>query len=156
MVDAGELQEGQIISSVDGDVLTVNSIVPDDQLYDTYNFEVADYHTYFVGEQGAWVHNQCGGLTSSNEQNSRLVKEAEIAGKSHQAGIDKLTAQLSVGNLNPGIGSKSLGSGISYARGRDGARVFFRQTENVVDILGKPSKANESVVIKEVLKAFGN
>ncbi len=155
-VDAGELHEGQIISSVDGDVLTVNSIVPDEQLHDTYNFEVADYHTYFVGEQGAWVHNQCGGLTSSIKQSPRLVKEAQIAGKSHQAGIDKLTAQLSSGNLNPGIGSKSLGSGISYARGRDGARVFFRQTGNGVDILGKSSKANESVVIKEVLKTFGN
>ncbi|MFW1940532.1 polymorphic toxin-type HINT domain-containing protein [Acinetobacter junii] len=21
-----------------------------------YNFEVEDYHTYFVGEQGLWVH----------------------------------------------------------------------------------------------------
>jgi len=27
-----------------------------------YNFEVADYHTYFVGEAGIWVHNKnCGG-----------------------------------------------------------------------------------------------
>ena len=24
-----------------------------------YNFEVADYHTYFVGEQRLWVHNAC-------------------------------------------------------------------------------------------------
>jgi hypothetical protein len=23
-----------------------------------YNLEVADYHTYFVGEGGAWVHNK--------------------------------------------------------------------------------------------------
>jgi hypothetical protein len=23
----------------------------------TYNFEVADFHTYFVGEEGVWVHN---------------------------------------------------------------------------------------------------
>lgn len=26
-----------------------------------YNFEVADFHTYFVGETGAWVHNQADG-----------------------------------------------------------------------------------------------
>jgi hypothetical protein len=25
----------------------------------TYNFEVADYHTYYVGEQGVCVHNTC-------------------------------------------------------------------------------------------------
>jgi hypothetical protein len=24
-----------------------------------YNLEVEDYHTYFVGESGAWVHNMC-------------------------------------------------------------------------------------------------
>jgi RHS repeat-associated protein len=67
-VDAGELQEGQIISSIDGDVLTVNSIVLDEQLHDTYNFEVADYHTYFVGEQGAWVHNQCNAVYKTTKE----------------------------------------------------------------------------------------
>lgn len=67
-VDAGELHEGQIISSVDGDVLTVNSIVPDEQLHDTYNFEVADYHTYFLGEQGAWVHNQCNAVYKTTKE----------------------------------------------------------------------------------------
>ncbi len=26
--------------------------------FTTYNFEVADFHTYFVGESGVWVHNR--------------------------------------------------------------------------------------------------
>src|SRR5690606_5809188 len=26
-----------------------------------YNVEVEDFHTYFVGEGGVWVHNACGG-----------------------------------------------------------------------------------------------
>ncbi|HLP84654.1 MAG TPA: polymorphic toxin-type HINT domain-containing protein, partial [Phycisphaerales bacterium] len=30
----------------------------DEQSFTTYNFEVEDFHTYFVGETGAWVHNQ--------------------------------------------------------------------------------------------------
>jgi len=54
-----------------------------------------------------------------------------------------------------GIGTKSLGSGISYARGKDGARLFFRQTKNGIEILGKSNKANEQTVINEVLKTFG-
>ena len=29
----------------------------DEQSFTTYNFEVEDFHTYFVGETGAWVHN---------------------------------------------------------------------------------------------------
>jgi hypothetical protein len=45
------------------------------------------------------------------------------------------------------IGTKSLGSGISYARARDGARVFFRQKGNEIEILAKASKANEARVI---------
>lgn len=93
--------------------------------------------------------------TSRIKESSKLVREAAAAGKSHQAGIDKLTARLQAGDLNPGLGSKSLGSGISYARGRDGARVFFRQNGNGVEILGKANKANESAVIKEVLRVFG-
>ena len=28
-----------------------------------YNFEVADYHTYFVGLGEVWVHNTCGTVT---------------------------------------------------------------------------------------------
>jgi putative component of toxin-antitoxin plasmid stabilization module len=45
------------------------------------------------------------------------------------------------------LGTKSLGEGISYARARDGARVFFRQAGNQIDILAKASKANEAKVI---------
>ena len=48
---------------------------------------------------------------------------------------------------NPGLGTKSLGKGISYARARDGARVFFRQVGNKIEIVGKASKANEPAVI---------
>lgn len=28
-----------------------------------YNFEVEDFHTYFVGQNGLWVHNECGSYT---------------------------------------------------------------------------------------------
>lgn len=31
----------------------------EDARQDTYNFEVADTHTYFVGQLNAWVHNAC-------------------------------------------------------------------------------------------------
>ena len=27
---------------------------------ETYNFEVAEYHTYYVGDNGVLVHNKCG------------------------------------------------------------------------------------------------
>ena len=93
---------------------------------------------------------------SSIKKSRILVREAKAAGRSAQASLDRLVDQLMVGNLNPGIGSKSLGSGISYARSRDGARVFFRQSQDgAIEILGKATKKNQATVIKEVLRQFG-
>jgi hypothetical protein len=40
-----------------GGFLLVKSVVLEDKRQDTYNFEVADTHTYFVGKLNALVHN---------------------------------------------------------------------------------------------------
>ena len=38
-------------------------------LADVYNFEVEDYHTYYVGTRSFWVHNtNCGAFTNPNDQ----------------------------------------------------------------------------------------
>lgn len=58
-VDAKDLQVDNEVATFEGKILSVKSIIPDTERHTTYNFEVADYHTYFVGKQGAWVHNQC-------------------------------------------------------------------------------------------------
>ena len=71
--------------------------------------------------------------------------------------LDNLTAQLARGNLNPGIGTKPIGKGLSEACARDGARVYFRQTrDGTIEILGKSNKANQQSVIDEVLRVFGD
>ena len=86
-------------------------------------------------------------LTSSIGKDAKLVRFAEEAGGSVQKGLDHLVGELGKGNTNPGLGTKSLGEGISYARARDGARVFFRQAGEQIEILAKASKANEAKVI---------
>lgn len=79
---------------------------------------------------------------------SFLVKAAESAGKSVQKSLDGLVSQLSKGNMNPGIGTKHLFSGIFEARARDGARVYFRQTEGGgIEVVAKSSKQNQEQVI---------
>ncbi len=93
-------------------------------------------------------------MSSSIGEDSKLVKYAEEAGKSVQKGLDSLTKELSRGNTNPGLGSKSLGKGISYARARDGARVFYQQAGNKIEILAKASKANETAVINYLKNLF--
>jgi hypothetical protein len=68
--------------------------------------------------------------------------------------MDNLGAQLARGNLNPGIGTKHLFGDIFYARSRDGARLFFRQAGENIELLGKATKQNESRVIRMLEEAY--
>ncbi len=87
-------------------------------------------------------------IKSLIKADSFLVKAAESAGKSVQKSLDGLVSQLSKGNMNPGIGTKHLFSGIFEARARDGARVYFRQTEGGgIEVVAKSSKQNQEQVI---------
>jgi len=60
-VDAGQLKAGDKVDSLNGRVSVVKQITQRPQNERTYNIEVEDYHTYFVGDSGLWVHNMCGG-----------------------------------------------------------------------------------------------
>jgi RHS repeat-associated protein len=93
-------------------------------------------------------------VTSLIGTDTELIRLAEQAGKSNQAGLDRLFEQLMNGNLNPGIGTKSLGRGIWYARSRDGARLFFRVVNREIQVLGKATKHNEAQVIRRILELF--
>ena len=57
--NAQNLKGNDKLTSANGKTIKVLSIELDDKHQDTYNFEVADYHTYFVGDDGVWVHNSC-------------------------------------------------------------------------------------------------
>jgi hypothetical protein len=58
-VDSIDLKPGMRVPRYEGGFLTVVSITSLNRSPVTYNFEVEGFHTYFVGEQGAWVHNAC-------------------------------------------------------------------------------------------------
>ena len=67
-VDAVALKPGMQIPDNEEGMLTVVSLTKTDRSPVTYNLEVADFHTFFVGEQRAWVHNNncCGGGPEGN------------------------------------------------------------------------------------------
>ncbi|WP_425428398.1 polymorphic toxin-type HINT domain-containing protein [Agarilytica rhodophyticola] len=72
-VKAGELVAGDRVHLRDGQLASISSIKAREGQHTTYNFEVEDFHTYFVGEQGVWVHNTClpkGGFKSIEEFSS--------------------------------------------------------------------------------------
>lgn len=59
---ACELQSGDSILLLSGETAIVEHIYTE-HLHEpvaTYNFEVSDFHTYFIGEAGILVHNACG------------------------------------------------------------------------------------------------
>ena len=58
-VHASKLKVGEKLIEDGGGTLTVTSVAfnPNAKSALTYNLTVADYHTYFVGEDGVLVHN---------------------------------------------------------------------------------------------------
>jgi hypothetical protein len=57
--NAGDLAIDDEISTLENGAVKVASIASDAEKHTTYNFEVEDFHTYFVGESALWVHNVC-------------------------------------------------------------------------------------------------
>ena len=61
---AGELKAGDHLLTVDKSKLTVENVIETGDAETVYNFRVADWHTYFVGDKSwefeVWVHNACG------------------------------------------------------------------------------------------------
>jgi hypothetical protein len=157
-IDAGDLYLGDGLLTSAGDRAMVVGTRAYTGAARVHNLTVAGLHTYHVGAgaTGILVHNCPKKLTSSIDKDPLLKKAAQNAGKSVQKEIDHLTSELAKGNLNPGIGTKALkGTGLSYARGRDGARVFFRETEDGIEIVGKADKNNEDKVIKRLQELYG-
>ena len=85
------------------------------------------------------------------KENSALVREAERMGKDQaaQKDVNNLIEQLSLGNDNPGIGSRRVKGlkNVSEARGRNEGRVYFREKDGKIEILAKSNKDNQNKVI---------
>jgi RHS repeat-associated protein len=56
-VAAGDLYQGESVATIDGSVRVVGTVPAGERT--VYNLEVLGHHTYFVGDNGVWVHNAC-------------------------------------------------------------------------------------------------
>jgi hypothetical protein len=127
-----------------------------------YNLEVAQDHTFTVGV-GQWVVHNCSlptgpsGVRSLIPDNPALIREAERMGgnQAAQREADELIQRFLEGNTNPGLGTKNLFGDIFYLRGRNGARVFYRIADGIMEILGKADKSNEQRVINILRQLYG-
>jgi hypothetical protein len=154
---AGDIHVGDRLQSKNGTQPVVAAITVDKTPTIVYNFEVEGDHNYYISPSQLLVHN-CD-VHSLIKNDASLVKAAEQAGKDPQVQkeLDDLVGKFMQGNKNPGIGTATLtGTGLSYLRGRNGGRVFFRVTERGMEIVAKASKDNEQSVINTLTKLYGN
>jgi hypothetical protein len=111
-----------------------------------------------AGETPVLVHNDdkiC--VTEAISQDILLTKEALKAQKdeSVKRELSGLQRQLAIGNTSAGLESGRLSDGISYLRGRNGARLFYRRTASGLEVVGMSSKKNEQKVINRLGQIYG-
>ena len=73
--DAVQLRAGDILVLVNGEYVVVEKV--QHEILETpvtvYNFQVEDYHTYFVADIGILVHNACHGITQNTKKTDLYV-----------------------------------------------------------------------------------
>ena len=74
-VQAFDLEPGDLVTRKDGKLATVYGIwyIYSENPVTVYNFEVADFHTYFVGDDSLLVHNMCAKEFVNKSRNAKQV-----------------------------------------------------------------------------------
>jgi len=74
--DAIHLRAGDILVLVNGEYVVVEKIQHEilEAPVTVYNFQVEDYHTYYVAN-GVLVHNRCGGETAATKRGKQMHKD---------------------------------------------------------------------------------
>ena len=88
-VAAGDLVEGDEIYLLDGTVAYVTSSELEklDEPIKVYNLEVADFNTYFVGDEAVLVHNYISNK-EANQQKNKVLNNEDVTFKTKQDAID--------------------------------------------------------------------
>ena len=60
-VNAGELKVGDMVLTASRECVSIERICMETlkKFEEVYNFQVENFHTYFVGRHSLWVHNEC-------------------------------------------------------------------------------------------------
>jgi RHS repeat-associated protein len=105
---ASDLQPGDRLVRLHGGEATVASVAHQVEREDTYNFEVADVNTYFVGLGGVWVHNQSVWGTGAESILSRaLTVEEAGANLAQQIGKNRVSIMTPSGRMQIDLAGKS-------------------------------------------------
>jgi hypothetical protein len=131
-VEARSLQIGQHLILTDGASATVIAnvveVASDGQIFTTYNFEVAEFHTYFAGEGGVWVHNagrECERIATL--YNRMRVKDL----------LSPLEAMKRIHQRLPGVSNKAISNAWGEAMQDLSKDIKFLGSDEVHPLFGK-------------------
>ncbi|WP_367393171.1 polymorphic toxin-type HINT domain-containing protein [Lewinella sp. LCG006] len=131
---ADSLRQNMKLLALTGALLTVHAVEAFDTTLQVYNFEVEEYHNYFVGEEGVLVHNDCilfeAGLRSADGATDDVFDLVQDA-----------LAEL--GEVQIELGRMELRSLLREAPNRQELKAFFR---------GDDLPANMSVADRRVVQ----
>ena len=74
-----DLRAGDILVTLNGEYVIIEQVQHEilESPETTYNFEVADFHTYYVGDEPVLVHNSCGWKVTSPNQMQKQVEKGQ-------------------------------------------------------------------------------
>ena len=95
---AGSLKAGDVLVLSNGELVTVEWVQHEilESPVKVYNFEVEDFHTYFVGKSSVLVHNKCSGSYDIEFQSGK-----HYVGKGNEARMRKSARRVSQQHHDP-------------------------------------------------------
>ena len=104
-IAACKLRAGDILTLQNGKYVTVENV--QHEILETpitvYNFEVSDFHTYYVGKSAVLVHNTCGGNSSSRGAGGK----GWVGDRTWRENVSTVGKGGTITSLNGGVPSKA-------------------------------------------------
>ena len=157
---ASELRVGDKVLSVSGDIYEVTSVEIEDldEPVKIYNFEVEDWHTYFVSESGILVHNDgCGTGTPNTTEDTNTDKQDTSSlstgvGTSASTGGSKSKKQPGSYIITFKSGKKYVGKGPKSRMEQSAKYRSEINNDPVVSKVWEPAATDADAFVAEYLK----
>ena len=140
---ACELRAGDRLQLVNGEYVVVEQVQHEilESPVTVYNFEVADFHTYYVGDTGVLVHNKCGGDEwSTIRESSTAVNKTKGMSVSQYRNYENTLTKLSKGDMSGLNIHVSKGGYFSadipgFGKGRGNGRILYDIKDGIIDVI---------------------
>ena len=140
---ACELRAGDRLQLVNGEYVVVEQVQHEILEFSVtvYNFEVEDFHTYYVGDTGVLVHNKCGGDEwSTIRESSTAVNKTKGMSVSQYRNYENTLTKLSKGDMSGLNIHVSKGGYFSadipgFGKGRGNGRILYDIKDGIIDVI---------------------